>query len=63
LFDTEHVPHIMNLSCTMEDCRVGRRESDEDVSEVARSQSLHGGEPQTSRRPQWRIEGWAESQT
>jgi hypothetical protein len=29
---------------------------------VARSQSLHGGEPQTSRRPQWRIAGWAESQ-
>jgi hypothetical protein len=30
--------------------------------EVARSQSLHGGEPQTSRRPQWRNAGWAESQ-
>ena len=30
--------------------------------EVARSQSLHGGEPQTSRRPQLRIAGWAEPQ-
>jgi hypothetical protein len=33
------------------------------VNEVARSQSLQGGEPQTSGRPQWRIAGWAESQT
>jgi hypothetical protein len=31
-------------------------------NEIARSQILHGGEPQTSRRPQWRIAGWAESQ-
>jgi hypothetical protein len=35
----------------------------EKFNEVARSRSLHGGEPQTSRRPQWSIAGWAESQT
>jgi hypothetical protein len=33
------------------------------VNEVARSQSLQGGEPQTSGRPQWKIAGRAESQT
>jgi hypothetical protein len=30
--------------------------------EVARSHSLHGGKPLTSRRPQLGIAGWAESQ-
>ena len=34
-----------------------------EFNEEARSRSLHRGEPQTSRRPQWRIAGRAESQT
>jgi hypothetical protein len=30
-FDTAHLPNILNLSFTMEDCRAGRSESDEEV--------------------------------
>jgi hypothetical protein len=31
LFNTAHLPNVMNLSFTMEVCRAGRSESDEEV--------------------------------
>jgi hypothetical protein len=31
LVDTAHLPNIIHLSFTMEDCRAGKSESDEEV--------------------------------